>query len=165
MIVACMIDPSVRVYVASTIATGFVVVNNTQMALKKVTGIYTLAKDTIDELSTLQDEVIETFTELRDDAEERAVLAETLATDAKQEIAQEATAVKIDAAATTADVQAAISKAPPKLSKLEAQIKRKLEEELNHHVAGIQDQIMSKMQMQKSSASKVSLPLVYRNLW
>ena len=50
MIVACMIDPSVRVYVASTIATGFVVVNNTQMALKKVTGIYTLAKDTIDEL-------------------------------------------------------------------------------------------------------------------
>ena len=165
MIVACMIDPSVRVYVASTIATGFVVVNNTQMALKEVTGIYTLAKDTIDELSTLQDEVIETFTELRDDAEECAVLAETLATDAKQEIAQEAIAVKIDAAATTADVQAAISKAPPKLSKLEAKIKRKLEEELNHRVAGIQDQIMSKMQLQKSSASKVSLPLVYRNLW
>ena len=71
--------------------------------------------------------------------------------------------VKMDVAATTADAQAAISKAPPKLTKLEAKIKRKLQEELNHRVADIQDQIMFKIQMQRSSAWKVSLPLAYRS--
>ena len=147
-----MVDPSVRVYVASAIATGFVVVNNIKMAYKKVIEIYAIAKDTICEISALQDEVIETFTESSDDAEELAVLPETLVTNAKQEIARGATVVKIDVAATTADAQAAISKAPPKLTKLEAKIKRRLGEELNHRVAGIQDQIMSKMQMQRSSA-------------
>ena len=157
-----MVDPSVRVYVASAIATGFVVVNNIKMAYKKVIEIYAIAKDTICEISALQDEVIETFTESSDDAEELAVLPETLVTNAKQEIARGATVVKIDVAATTADAQAAISKAPPKLTKLEAKIKRRLGEELNHRVAGIQDQIMSKMQMQRSSAWKVSLPLGYR---
>jgi F0F1-type ATP synthase membrane subunit b/b' len=152
MIIACLVDPSVRVYVASTIATGFVFVNNMQMALKKVSGLFTLAKDTINELSTLQDAIVATLNEVRSDAEELAGQAEALATEAKQELAQAATVVKTEVAAAAAEVRTALN------PKLEAKMKRKLEDEMKRRIASIQDQIMSKMQMQSSSSWKVSIP-------
>lgn len=78
---------------------------------------------------TRKKELFSLYETVQETLDKETVLAETLATDAKQEIAQEATVVKIDAAATTADAQAAISKAPPKLPKLEVKTKRKLGKE------------------------------------
>ena len=78
MIVACLIDPSIRLQLGSLVLLGYVLLNNVRVSVDKVHELLDVAKDTVEELNTLKRTLVTELSNLTSDelVAERVVVSE-----------------------------------------------------------------------------------------
>ena len=78
MIVACLIDPSIRLQLGSLVLLGYVLLNNVRVSVDKVHELLDVAKDTVEELNMLKRTLVAELSNITSDehAAERVVVSE-----------------------------------------------------------------------------------------